>query len=318
VTFLTMLFSATLATAWHLRARRARVVRVVAVGLGTIIVALGFGAVRLALPTGGPTVKVGLMASDAPTSPAVADEGPPTAALVDAYVSRAPALAAQGAQVIIMPEKIGVAVDPDTREIDARLQALADHTRAIVVVGLIHVASPHKYNEARVYAPGAPAVLYHKRHMLPPYESMFEPGSELVLLTRPAGTWGVEICKDLDFTPLSRSYGQAGTSLLLVPAWDFDIDRSLHGHMAVMRGVESGFAIARAAKNGYLTVSDNRGRILAETTSDSAPFATLIAEVRTTHEETIYQWLGDWFAWVVLAAFAAALARLVRSWRRPG
>lgn len=52
---------------------------------------------------------------------------------------------------------------------------------------------------------------------------------------------------------------------MLVPAWDFVADLWQHGQIAVMRGVEDGFSIARAAKQGYLTVSDNRGRIVAET-----------------------------------------------------
>jgi apolipoprotein N-acyltransferase len=29
----------------------------------------------------------------------------------------------------------------------------------------------------------------------------------------------------MDFTPLSRQYGEAGTGLMLVPAWDFVLDR---------------------------------------------------------------------------------------------
>lgn len=33
--------------------------------------------------------------------------------------------------------------------------------------------------------------------------------------------------------------------------------------MAILRGVESGFSIARAAKQGRLTVSDSRGRVFA-------------------------------------------------------
>jgi apolipoprotein N-acyltransferase len=126
-----------------------------------------------------------------------------------------------------------------------------------------------------------------------------------------AGTLGVAICKDMDFTGLSRSYGNAGTGLLLVPAWDFVLDRFAHGHIAVMRGVEDGFGIARAARRGYLTVSDNRGRVLAETQSDSAPFATLIADVPAVHDKTFYLRFGNWFAWVVLTVLGLALLRLI-------
>jgi len=174
-----------------------------------------------------------------------------------------------------------------------------------------------KYNEARVYAPRAPLEKYDKHHMLPPFESKWQPGTTLTLLREPSGTWGVAICKDMDFTPLSRQYGEAGAGLLLVPAWDFVLDRWEHGHMAIMRGVEDGFSIARAAKQGYLTVSDDRGRILAETQSDSAPFATLAANVPAAHQTTLYLLLGDWFAWLALATLIFELAQLLFRSRNP-
>jgi len=97
-----------------------------------------------------------------------------------------------------------------------------------------------------------------------------------------------------------------------VPAWDFDLDRAWHGHMAVMRGVESGFGIVRAAKQGYLTVSDDRGRILAESRSDSAPFSTLVADVPVMHDTTLYLVLGDWFAWLALATLVFTLVQFYR------
>jgi apolipoprotein N-acyltransferase len=97
---------------------------------------------------------------------------------------------------------------------------------------------------------------------------------------------------------------------MIVPDWDFNLDRAWHAHMAVMRRVEDGFGIARAARNGYLTVSDNRGRILAEARSHSAPFATLLAEVPVVHSPTLYLLLGDWFAWFVVALLFFALIRL--------
>ncbi len=66
---------------------------------------------------------------------------------------------------------------------------------------------------------------YDKHHMLPPFESSLKPGTTLTLLPKTSETWGVPICKDMDFTPLSRQYGQAGVGLMLVPAWDFNLDR---------------------------------------------------------------------------------------------
>jgi apolipoprotein N-acyltransferase len=147
--------------------------------------------------------------------------------------------------------------------------------------------------------------------MLPPFESSLEPGRELALLPRRDETVGVAICKDMDFARPARSYGESGAGVMLVPAWDFFMDDAWHGHIAVMRGVEDGFSVVRSAKGGFLTISDSRGRILAETRSDSAPFATLVADVPVEHHRTVYQLIGDWFAWVSVGLLAFVL---VRAW----
>jgi len=73
--------------------------------------------------------------------------------------------------------------------------------------------------------------------------------------------------------------------------------------------VEDGFSMVRSAKGGFLTVSDWRGRILAEARSDSARFATLIADVPAEHHATLYQRLGDWFAWVSVGLLAFVIVR---------
>lgn len=310
MSFLLLLFPTALAIGLHLRVTAPRrALTIVGTSVAVIAAVLVFGAVRLALPLPGSLEKVGLIASDAPGRRGVADEGAPTAQLFNAYAGAAATLAARGAQVIVLPEKLGVAVDPGTRDSDVLFQSLADKTGSSIVVGMVHVSAPVQYNEARMYMPAAPVLSYDKQHMLPAFESMFKPGTSLALISRASGVWGVEICKDMDFTPLSRRYGHAGAGLMLVPAWDFDLDRLAHGHMALMRGVESGFSVVRAARRGYLTVSDSRGRILAETASNSAPFATLLADVPTAHVNTLYLRLGDWFAWLVLAVLAVTLVQ---------
>jgi apolipoprotein N-acyltransferase len=313
MSFLLLLFPATLAIGLHLRhTAPMQALRIVGAGLGVIALVLICGAVRLTLPVPGQRVRVGLIASDEPANVDVADEGTKTERLFRDYAAAAEGLAARGAQVIVLPEKLGVAVDPDNKGIDAIFQSLADKTKAKIVVGLIEVSPPVKYNRARVYTARAPLLTYDKHHMLPAFESNLRPGTTLTLMWEPSGTWGVAICKDMDFTPLSRKYGEAGAGLMLVPAWDFVLDRWWHGHMAVMRGVEDGFSITRAAKQGYLTVSDDRGRILAEGRSDYAPFATLVADVPAAHDITLYLLLGDWFAWFALATLVFALVQLYR------
>jgi apolipoprotein N-acyltransferase len=310
ISFLVLLVPAALATAWQLRATPSRALRIAGVPAMAVVAVLAFGVARLADETPGPQVRVGLIASDPPTSPQQAQAGAATTALLDAYARSVEAVAAQGAQLIVLPEKIGVVVDPG-RDSDTRFRALADRTRAVIVVGLVHAADAVAYNEARIYTPDTPVQVYAKHHLIPAFEQSFQPGTALSLLSQ-AGTWGVQICKDLDFPPLSRAYGRAGVALMVVPAWDFGADGYWHGRMAVMRGVESGFGVVRAAKRGYLTVSDHRGRILAETPSDAAPFSTLLASAPAVHAETLYLRFGDWFAWLALIGLILSLVRLVR------
>ncbi len=174
-----------------------------------------FGTVRLAMPVKGSRLTVGLIASDEPGNVNVAEEAAKTGELFRAYASQAERLAVRGAQVIVIPEKLGVMVDPDTKSIDEIFEKLADITGETIVAGMVHVSPPVKYNEARVYAPEAPVLSYDKHHMLPPFESKLKPGTTPTLMQKDSATWGVEICKDMDFTPLSREYGRKGAGLML-------------------------------------------------------------------------------------------------------
>jgi apolipoprotein N-acyltransferase len=318
MSFLLLLFPAALAIGLYLRhIAPKQALRIVGASLVVVALVLIFGAVRLTQPSPRQQVKVCLVTSDEPANVGVA-EGADTERLFRAYASEVEKLAAAGSQVIVLPEKLAVVGDPNIKGTDAIFQSLADKTRSTIVIGLVHISSllpprPVKYNQARVYAPRAPVLSYNKHHLLPPFESRLKPGTTLLLLPEPSQSWGVAICKDMDFTRLSRQYGEVGAALMLVPAWDFVLDRVWHGHMAVMRGVKDGFSIARAAKGGSLTVSDDRGRMLAETRSDSAPFAALVAKIPATHDATLYLVLGDWFAWVTLATLFFTLAQLYRS-----
>lgn len=316
ISFCLFLFAATLsiviAGEGQLRERRILFVCVVA----TLALVIGFGRWRLdTTPASQASVTVGLIATDLREN-ILTEKPADTERLMQQYAGEAQKAAAQGAKVIVLPEKIGVLLNPDLPQFNALFQKTASQTGAIVIVGVIRPDPPNKWNEARIYWPEGTIRTYEKHHMLPAYESSFTVGTERTLWRQPSGLWGVAICKDMDFPALSRNYGNDGIGLLLVPAWDFNADGWLHGRMAILRGVESGFSMARAPKQGVLTVTDDRGRVLAERITNTAPFASLVASVPVRHTATLYARFGDWFAWLNVGLLCVLIGSALVSRRK--
>ncbi len=282
-----------------------------------LVAVFGYGARRL-MPSisGGVKVTIGLAATGVDTT--FPHEDGAAVELLGLYSNKGAELAAQGAQIIVLPEKIALVSDQTTPRIDSLYRTCSLQARADVVVGLDRGTVTKRYNEARLYSSdGELAAVYVKHHLVPGFEDADRPGTEITTVKKPSGVWGMQICKDMDFPALSRRYGNKGVGLLLVPAWDFTLDAWLHSRMAIMRGVENGFSIARAAKQGLLTVSDSRGRILAQRDAASVRFASLVADAPVRYEHTFYSRWGDWFAWLnvcicLLLLFTLSLNRGAR------
>jgi apolipoprotein N-acyltransferase len=225
-----------------------------------------------------------------------------------------PTLAAQGAKIVVLPEMTALVHDTISGEIDTLFEQAARTSHTQILLGVLHVTGPSgapvaAFNEARLYSDAAaPTVVYRKHHLVPVLEGQTTPGNGFSTVSQPLGKIGLEICRDMDYSDPARHYGQEGVGLLLVPAWDMNIDRWWHGHMALMRGVENGYSIVRVAKQGFLTVSDDRGRVLAEATNTPEhSFTTLMATVPVRHDPTLYQSWGDWFAWLALVLSAGLI-----------
>ena len=287
--------------------------RVSVVALVVIAAVMGVGFYRLNSEPAGSRVTVALLDSDA-TRFATKEA---SVALMRAYAAHVPELTSQGAQVIVMPEKLGRFDAVTMAETDAVMEQTARENHVDLIFGVERTSAgePLKFNESRFYSQdGVMTASYEKHHMLPVFESDLVVGTKRVLVQENRVPAGLTICKDMDFPKLSREYGGDGAGLLLIPAWDFDADGWLHGRMAIMRGVESGFSEARAAKQGRLTLSDNRGRVLAEAATSvytsAAPFVSVVGSLPAGHESTLYARVGDWFAWVDLMLLTSLLSWL--------
>jgi apolipoprotein N-acyltransferase len=272
---------------------------------------LAYGVVRLyTTPQASSSVLVGLVETHAGK-----DIFPPdastTVAMYQDYAVQIKLLAAKGAQFVILPEMTALIPDSASARVDEFFQKTAREAHVQVLLGILHVTDHGAYNEGRLYsAAGDIEAVYRKHHLVPTWESRSTPGTEISALPQPAGKIGIEICRDMDYPELARRYAKQQVGLVLVPAWDqgVGVDAAWHGHLSLMRGVESGFTMVRNAKVGLLTASDDRGRIIGEesTRTDGAP-VTMLATVPVRHDSTLYQEWGDWFAWINLAALVALL-----------
>ena len=143
--------------------------------------------------------------------------------VLHSYVDQIAAVAAQGAQTIVIPEKIATVADTDLPQMDLLFQTAATTNNVDILVGIDHRQPMTTLNEARLYhADGRPVTSYIKHHLVPGFESRDRAGSEFSVLSTGPFVQGLAICKDMDFPALSRHYGKSDVALLLVPAWDFD------------------------------------------------------------------------------------------------
>ncbi|MBF8295530.1 MAG: lnt, partial [Bacteroidetes bacterium] len=216
-----------------------------------------------------------------------------------------------------LPEKMVGVAEHYERDVFAFLSGLARQENVAIVAGLNRIGSePHRNSAVVFSSDGAALGEYDKVYPIPGLESEYRIGQKTLQLTISDVSAGIAICKDMDFQRWIRHYGEAGVGILFVPAWDFSSDAWLHSRMAILRAVENGFALVRSANNGYLTVTNERGRIIGEASSSRASSISLLSDVRSGRGRTFYAMAGDWFAWVnlffLLILVVAVSRRLIR------
>lgn len=320
--FTVTLFGAALAVLFHTTPRK-RSWLAVAVASYYICV-LSWGELRLhRVPDAPHSILVGLVEAHAG-----ADMFPSDAQsmmnLMRRYADEARMLAGRGAQIVVLPEMTGLVIDPGLNITQLRNQLLASQADEVfldaahiahvqILLGVEHVTAHGAFNEGRLYSASRTIeTVYRKHHLVPVIEGRTTPGRDISVLSQPEGNIGIEICRDMDYPELARRYAQRHVGLILAPAWDQGVDALWHGHMSLMRAVEDGFTLVRDAKVGFLTASDDRGRILAEkSTLGSNRFSSMVIRVPVRHDPTVYQSWGDWFAWLDLAGAIALASTLI-------
>ena len=308
IIFLVSLFASTTALALY----RGRTLSHPWLGYGLaaaiLLSCLGWGQYRLHTVAHGPSVKVGLVAIDEFVGP-----GMSAGRIGAGYDQAVKDLAAEGAHIVVLPEKI-FWLDPDeAAEQREHFSTLAREAGVYLVMGLRLNQADRNRNVSWLFNPSGDLVAeYDKQHMVPYLESDLTPGHETVVRRIDGEPYGLVICRDMFFTKLGRAYSRLGVAAQLVPAWDFGVDAWWASRVAALRGVEGGYSVVRASRESYLAVSDRYGHILAEKRSAKLPGASILATLPLgPATPTLYARFGDVFGWlcVAVAVLAVVLPR---------
>jgi apolipoprotein N-acyltransferase len=315
-----------------------------AAGLALVVAAGAWGSARLKaspLTRSGNPVRVavlqGNIAQEDKWNPALAD------AITDRYIGMTRQALARGATFILWPESSTPFYFELDRVRGAAIRRLAQESGATLLVGSDQVepvqTNPTRtsleryYNAAFLVKPdGSIGAIYRKMHLVPFGEyvplkrvlffvgpiveavSDFTPGDLPVLLPVGGNVASTAICYEVIYGSLMRRFVLDGSQLLTTITNDAWYGRSSaayqHWDQAVMRAIENGRYLARAANTGISGFVDPYGRVLAR--SDLFEQALLVEDVRFLESRTIYARIGDLVAWLCLALTAAAL---LASWR---
>jgi len=257
--------------------------------------------------------------------------------------------AAAGADLVIWPETAVPSYLMAAANL-ARVRAIAAETGAVQIIGTYAADLDEDRNIIRrnafylIYPDGKVSEnVYFKRHLVPfgeyvPMEdfiravlpqlanlemladgSTITPGDSPALFDEPFGCIGGLICFDSIYEELCRDSVAAGAELIALgtnDSWFFDSAAvHMHNGQAVLRAVENGRYVLRAANTGVSSVIDPKGNVLVSI--EPLIEGQAVCEVGFVTSRTLYNRIGNLFlllcqVFVLLPPALSLAARLRR------
>jgi len=282
------------------------------------------GASRMsahALTSAGTPTRVGLVQGNIPQDQKWDDRY--RDAIIARYVGLSRSAIVAGANVVVWPEASTPFFLNRDSALSEPIRALAASSRVPFVIGTDEANATSIFNVASViHGDGRPGASYRKIHLVPFGE--YVPLKKLLFFIGPlveavsdftAGTdpdvldlgngvrAGVSICYESIYPGLARDFANNGANLLMVitnDAWFGTSSAAFqHYEMGVMRAIENGRYLVRAANTGITAAVDPYGRVLVRAGMFEALSVT--ADVRLLEHRTIFSSIGDLAGWISTA-----------------
>ncbi len=324
-----------LARAWHLREERGRwrgVWPPVVLTVLALVITLAYARGIWRDPTGGPTVRVGLLQGNIDQS-LKWDRSYQTATL-DIYERLARRVAEEKPALIVWPETALPFFLRREPELGTRLRRFIAGAGIPTLTGSPDLGEDGLVYNTAFFLGGGGEIRgrYEKRHLVPfgeyvPLQTIFFFLDKLVVGIGDFGRgraatvfsldglrFSVMICYEVIFPGEVRDFVRGGAAFLVNITNDAWFGRSgapyQHLAMAAMRAVENGTYMVRAANTGVTAVIAPTGDILAQ--SEIFTEAVLLGTVRLRQRETVYTRYGDVLAWICLVFLGAYCLALWR------
>lgn len=224
-----------------------------------------------------------------------------------------------GAQIVVWPEFSAPVAAEDEAALIARGQEVARAEGIYLTLPMgVQFQNDAPYEQKMLLIdPDGEIVLEHFKYGGKGMEGNRVDGDGILrTATTPFGVLSGAICWDMDFPGSIIQSGRNGTDIMLSPSLEFREISPIHGHMAVLRGIENGTSVVRVADNGLSVISDPYGRILATMDHFTAGQKVITAQVPTRGVSTVYPIIGDLFGWLAIAGFIGMVVWSVVNRRR--
>ena len=232
--------------------------------------------------------------------------------------------------IIIWPETVVNVKLKNYSDLYNSMRQLAMESEAIIMVGTFDAKTDETTGESKnynaiftFYPDGSVGEEpYYKRHPVPfgeylPWEDFFRrffplvaniriydseitPGSGAALTETPFGKIGGLVCFDSIYETLTLDSVREGASLIALvtnDSWYRDsAAASQHNNHAVLRAVESGRYVARAANTGISSIISPHGKTIDSLGALETGYVT--GNVYFYGERTLYSYIGNLIVWI--------------------
>jgi apolipoprotein N-acyltransferase len=214
--------------------------------------------------------------------------------------------ASSGAKIVFGIETI-ITLSEDNEKLfieKAKFTAQKDNIYLGLPMAIIPKGFPDQRPENKIVwiSPKGELLFTYNKAKPTPGEGKYGDG-KLKYFDSPYGRISSAICFDMDFPTLISQISKANIDIMLVPANDWCEISPYHTYVSSFRALEHGFNMVRSVSKGFSASFNYKGQLLSSSDFFITNDLILYSDVPTKGQQTVYDVLGDYFAWLCIVFF---------------